>query len=82
MTEVVLPGGSVEIEKTAHLPVIPPVFDLCLVQDETGSFLDDFPNVLAQLPGLIAAARRERLRLCDLRRGVPRLRSRPVGLGR
>ena len=55
VTEVVLPGGSVTIEKTAHLPVIPPVFDLCLVQDETGSFLDDFPNVTAQLPGLIAS---------------------------
>jgi hypothetical protein len=55
VTELVLPGGSVEIQKTAHLPVIPPVFDLCLVQDETGSFGDDFPNVAAQIPGLIAA---------------------------
>ncbi len=52
---VVFPGGSVEIEKTVHLPVFPPVFDLCLVQDETGSFGDDLPVMAAQIPGLIAA---------------------------
>jgi hypothetical protein len=55
VTEVILPGGSVQIQKTAHLPQIPPVFDLCLAQDETGSFQDDFPNMQAQIPGLVAA---------------------------
>ena len=53
--ETVLPGGSVEIEKTVHLPAFPPVFDLCLVQDETGSFFDDLPVMAAQIPGLVAA---------------------------
>lgn len=52
---VVLPGGSVDVEKTVHLPEFPPVFDLCLVQDETGSFNDDLPVMAAQIPGLIAA---------------------------
>ena len=53
--EVVLPGGSTEVRKTAHLPEIPPVFDLCLVQDETGSFSDDLPNMATQIPLLVAA---------------------------
>ena len=51
----VFPGGSVQISKTVHLPAFPPVFDLCLVQDETGSFFDDLPVMAAQIPGLIAA---------------------------
>jgi len=51
----VFPGGSVQINKTVHLPAFPPVFDLCLVQDETGSFIEDFPVMAAQIPGLIAA---------------------------
>ncbi|HEU0246319.1 MAG TPA: hypothetical protein VFR38_04465 [Gaiellaceae bacterium] len=53
--EVIFPGGSVQIDKTVHLPAFPPVFDLCLVQDETGSFFDDLPVLAAQIPGLIAA---------------------------
>ena len=55
VSAVLFPGGSTQVQKTAHLPEIPPKFDLCLVQDETGSFLDDFPVVAAQIPGLIAA---------------------------
>ena len=55
VTKTILPGGSAQVEKTAHLPEIPPVFDLCLVQDETGSFIDDFPVLTAQIPGLITA---------------------------
>jgi hypothetical protein len=49
------PGGSVVIDKTVTLPDFPPVFDLCLLQDETGSFVDDLPVMAAQIPGLIAA---------------------------
>jgi hypothetical protein len=49
------PGGSMEVAKTVHLPEFPPVFDLCLVQDETGSFNEDLPVMAAQIPGLIAA---------------------------
>jgi hypothetical protein len=55
VTEVVLPGGSTEVQKTAHLPEFPPVFDLCLVQDETGSFADDLPNMATQIPLLVTA---------------------------
>lgn len=55
VTKTIFPGGSAQVEKTAHLPEIPPVFDLCLVQDETGSFGDDLPVMATQIPLLIAA---------------------------
>ena len=54
VSAVLFPGGSTQVQKTAHLPEIPPKFDLCLVQDETGSFAD-FPVMAAQIPGLIVA---------------------------
>jgi len=50
---VIFPGGSTTVEKTVHLPEFPPVFDLCLVQDETGSFADDLANIGPQIAGLI-----------------------------
>ena len=37
----IAPGESLEIEKTVHTPAIPPIVDVCLLEDLTGSFLDD-----------------------------------------
>jgi hypothetical protein len=42
---VVFPGESIDIEKTVHTPEIPPSVDVCLLQDETGSFSDDLANL-------------------------------------
>ncbi|MCK4784125.1 MAG: hypothetical protein KAV87_10265 [Desulfobacteraceae bacterium] len=35
------PGESYEVEKTVTIPEIPPKLDLLLLEDETGSFVDD-----------------------------------------
>ena len=50
---VVFPGYNVAIEKTVHTPEIPPSVDVCLLEDETGSFSDDIANL--QNPATIAA---------------------------
>ena len=52
------PGGSITVGKTVHTTAIPPLVDICLVEDETGSFGDDIENLKALAgPGgpLIAA---------------------------
>ena len=36
-----LPGDSVDVDKTVTTPDYPPVLDLLLLEDETGSFYDD-----------------------------------------
>ncbi len=41
----IAPGDSLEIEKTVTTPAIPPVVDVCLLEDLTGSFLDDIGNL-------------------------------------
>ncbi len=43
--EIIFPGGSVDIEKTVTTPALPPVVDVCLLEDETGSFGDDIANL-------------------------------------
>ena len=43
--KAIVPGGSVDIEKTVHTPEIPPDIDVCLLEDETGSFGDDIGNL-------------------------------------
>jgi hypothetical protein len=43
--EVVFPGQSVDIDKTVHTPEIPPMVEVCLLEDETGSFWDDIGNL-------------------------------------
>ncbi|MEN8238344.1 MAG: hypothetical protein ABFR53_03975 [Actinomycetota bacterium] len=53
VNEVIFPGASIEIEKTVHTPEIPPSVDVCLLEDETGSFSDDIANL--QNPATIAA---------------------------
>lgn len=46
------PGESMEVAKTVTTPAIPPVVDICLLEDETGSFGDD----IGYLQGSDAAA--------------------------
>jgi hypothetical protein len=41
------PGGSITVGKTVHTTAIPPLVDICLVEDETGSFGDDIDNLQA-----------------------------------
>lgn len=47
VTEVVFPGGEVEVEKIVHTPEIPPMLDFFLVVDLSGSYYDDLPNIQA-----------------------------------
>ncbi|MEA2023754.1 MAG: hypothetical protein U9N79_05605 [Actinomycetota bacterium] len=42
---VIFPGGDFVVEKTVHTPEIPPSVDVCLLEDETGSFSDDIANL-------------------------------------
>ena len=42
---VVLPGTSFDIAKTVNTPEIPPMVEVCLLEDETGSFADDIGNL-------------------------------------
>jgi hypothetical protein len=43
--ETLAPGGSITVSKTVHTTPIPPLVDICLVEDETGSFIDDIANL-------------------------------------
>lgn len=43
--ETLFPGESIDITKTVTTPEIPPSVDVCLLQDETGSFFDDIANL-------------------------------------
>jgi hypothetical protein len=45
----IAPGDSFDVDKTVHTPTIPPIVDVCLLEDLTGSFLDDIGNL--QTPG-------------------------------
>ena len=45
--ELILPGGSYEVEKTVQTAAIPPKIQVCLLEDETGSFSDDIGNLQA-----------------------------------
>lgn len=50
--EMLLPGESFEVEKTVHTPDLPPVLDVCLVIDLSGSYVDDLPNIKMLAPGI------------------------------
>jgi hypothetical protein len=74
--EIIFPGGSVDIEKTVTTPELPPVVDICLLEDETGSFVDDLGNLNAAASGIydaIVAASP------DAQFGVAGFRDYPVG---
>lgn len=42
---LVYPGGSFDVDKTVGTAEIPPKVDVCLLEDETGSFGDDIANL-------------------------------------
>ena len=46
------PNESIVIEKTVTTPALPPKIDVCLLEDETGSFLDDVNNLNIAAPDL------------------------------
>jgi hypothetical protein len=46
------PGGSVSVDKTVDTPELPPVLDLCLMIDLSGSYSNDLPNIKSLSPGL------------------------------
>lgn len=50
--QVILPGQSYDVEKTVHTPNLPPVLDVCLVVDLSGSYFDDLPNIKALAGGI------------------------------
>jgi hypothetical protein len=50
--QVILPGQSYDVEKTVHTPNLPPVLDVCLVVDLSGSYNDDLPNIKDLAPGI------------------------------
>jgi hypothetical protein len=43
--DTIPPGGSIVVDKDVTTPEIPPVVDICLLEDETGSFADDIANL-------------------------------------
>jgi hypothetical protein len=45
VNEVIAPGDSVNILKTVHTAFIPASIEVCLLEDETGSFDDDIANL-------------------------------------
>jgi len=51
--EMILPGYDFEVEKTVTTAAIPPTVEICLLEDETGSFGDDIGNL--QNPATIQA---------------------------
>lgn len=48
MVEIMLhPGETHEVTKEVTTPALPPTVDVCLLEDETGSFADDIDNLQA-----------------------------------
>ena len=52
---LVFPGESTQVDKTVTTPAIPPKLDICLLEDETGSFADDIGNLNAAASGIFDA---------------------------
>lgn len=50
--DVMYPGTSIEVAKEVTTPPIPPVVDIFLLEDETGSFEDDIENLQALAPAI------------------------------
>lgn len=49
---VIFPGQSIDVDKTVHTPELPPVLDVCLLIDLSGTYFDDLPNIDALAPGI------------------------------
>jgi len=47
---IVFPGAAYDVEKIVHTPELPPVLDVCVVIDLSGSYSDDLPNIKAVAP--------------------------------
>ena len=68
--ELIYPGGSIDVEKTVGTAEIPPKVDICLLEDETGSFGDDITNlknpgtIMAIFDGVTPGARPDRVMTC------------------
>ena len=45
VTVLLFPGGSAEVNKVVGTPAFPPKLDVCLLEDETGSFYDDINHL-------------------------------------
>ncbi len=52
INETLAVGESMVISKTVTTPVIPPKIDVCLLEDETGSFIDDIGNLQIAAPSI------------------------------
>jgi len=46
------PNESIVIEKTVITPALPPKIEVCLLEDETGSFYDDVDSLKMAAPGI------------------------------
>lgn len=46
------PNESFVVEKTVTTPALPPKVEVCLLEDETGSFGDDITNLKTAAPGI------------------------------
>jgi hypothetical protein len=56
---VLAPGASTDVAKSVDVPEVPPVLDLCLVVDLSGSYGDDIANIKALDDGIFDAVRAE-----------------------
>ena len=41
-----------DVDKTVHTPELPPVLDVCLIVDNSGSYNNDLPNIKTLAPGI------------------------------
>lgn len=51
----IFPGDDIQVDKHVTTPTLPPVVDVCLLQDESGSFSDDLGNINTAASGLYDA---------------------------
>jgi hypothetical protein len=54
---LVFPGEAHLVDKTVRTPPIPPKVDVCLLEDESGSFVDDIANLQAAADSLFDSVR-------------------------
>ena len=52
VVETLAIGDSIVVEKKVTTPEIPPVIDVCLLEDETGSFWNDIANLKTAAPAI------------------------------
>lgn len=69
------PGGEVTLSIDVEVRELPPKFDVFLVQDLSGSFYNDLPNVQAQFPSLVEGLSAE----SDVAFGVGSFVDKPTG---